>query len=228
MGTTQQKTDILTWSNKRGSYTIHYSEQKISAWEKICGWKGLIPKVRTFLWKAVHGGLPTVTELHKRIQAIDPTCPRCGEEEEFLTHMLFLYHSARATWFTSPLSLRVDYIQDEFPNVLIELAEHLDENQLITFCNTLWNIWKSRNTEVFSSRKETPQVTLRRVQLMEMAPQPSRRYQQLRAGDRILTIPVENMVIQIDASWDNMNKEGWGMTVYNKEGRLVRIIADHC
>lgn len=76
--------------------------------------------------------------------------------------------------------------------------------------------------------KETPQVTLRRVQLMEMAPQPSQRYQQLRAGDRILTIPVENMVIQIDASWDNMNKEGWGMTVYNKEGRLVRIIADHC
>lgn len=105
--------DRLIWlPSKTGTYTakqgyemlrkLHrtppvYAVPMKEALTKIWEWKGLIPRVRTFLWRAIHGGLPTTAMLHTRIRRIDPICSRCHIENEFLMHMFFFCPMARAT-----------------------------------------------------------------------------------------------------------------------------------
>lgn len=237
--------DRLTWGKgKNGNYTakegykelikereisIQYNPNQVEAWGRIWGWTGLMPKVRTFLWKAVHGGLPTMGELSRRIRAINPTCPRCGMENEYLTHTLFFCSAARATWFVSPLAIRVNHIHMEFTQALLDLTRDMDENQIIITCNLLWNIWKARNKEVFTATKEQPQVTLRKAQLMEIPAGLEHLSRAHAYQPRIqpFNIPKDNMVILIDGSWDNTKKAGWGLTLYDQQGRLVKMMADH-
>lgn len=53
-----------------------YEPTKIEAWKRVWSWKGVIPRVKMFLWKSIHGGIATLAELHKRIRPICPKCPR--------------------------------------------------------------------------------------------------------------------------------------------------------
>lgn len=81
------------------------SEFKVRAWHRIWALKNIIPRVKAFLWRAVHGGLAIAGEMHKRINSISALCPRCGKENEFLVHVLFSCELSRATWYISNFAL---------------------------------------------------------------------------------------------------------------------------
>lgn len=38
-------------------------------------WKDLIPRVKLFIWHAIHDGLATLNEMHRRISTVDPKVP---------------------------------------------------------------------------------------------------------------------------------------------------------
>lgn len=135
---------------------IQNSEEKIKAWARIWSWEGLTPRVKIFLWKAVHGSLATVSELHRRIRAINPTCPRCHSKNELLTHMIFFCSSSRAAWFGSELTMRVDHVHLDFTQALLDLTSNMDEHSITVMCNLMWCIWKARNVEVFAAKKLRP------------------------------------------------------------------------
>lgn len=115
--------DRLIWiPGKKGVYTVKegcelicqntqvrtfYGEQKLRALGEIWKWKGVIPRVILFVWRAIHGGLATTAEMSKRMKKIIPLCPRCGQENEYIMHMLFFCHISRQTWYISQLAIRV-------------------------------------------------------------------------------------------------------------------------
>lgn len=125
----------------------------------------------TFIWKAVHSGLATTTELRRRIRTNSPMCQWCGTENEFLTHLFFFYPSSRTTWYASHLALRVHNLPLDFATALMEVTSSLEDTQIISFRNILWYIWKARNQEIFSGMKAAPEGILKQAQMMEVPTQ---------------------------------------------------------
>lgn len=127
--------DMLIWHHsKGGKYTVKegyvrlktlrlstpvYEENKAAALKAIWQWKCIQPKVQLFLWRAIHDGLTTAQALHRRIRGIQPTCPRCGSENEFLMHLLFFCELSRVTWFPSEFALRVHDLPLDFATTLL-------------------------------------------------------------------------------------------------------------
>lgn len=140
-------TDRLIWILSKRGYNrlrnqIYTPRQQLphvaEAWQKIWTWKDIIPRVRTFLWRALHDGLPTAATLHRRIHTINPVCTRCRQENEFLMHLLFYCPISRATWYGSQLSLQIEGLPLDFTQTLMAITANLTDNQISEVCNLLW------------------------------------------------------------------------------------------
>ena len=107
------------------------------------------------------------TALHKRISQIPSICPNCLKEEETLEHLFLLCPLARAIWFGSELSLRVDYIITQ--KVKDWIGEWLSKPELQKekafwfygqlVCN-LWCIWIHRNEVIFNNQSPDPKKVI--------------------------------------------------------------------
>lgn len=175
--------DRLIWTEgKGGTYTAKegyfflaktkrttpvYDQNTKQAWGKIWKWKGVIPRVQTFIWRVLHGGIATSQTMHMRINGIDPKCQLCGRENEFIMHTLFFYTRARATWFASPFSIRVDELPMQFAETLLAMTRNMNQEEVVFFCNILWNIWKARNESLYKEDKATPTSILARANALK-------------------------------------------------------------
>lgn len=62
------------------------------------------PKVHHFLWRFISKySLPVAANMVKRHIARDASCLRCGQEDESIIHVLFLFPLARLVWAVSPI-----------------------------------------------------------------------------------------------------------------------------
>jgi zinc-binding in reverse transcriptase len=127
-------------------------EQCESFWQIIWRKCKIIPKVVMFIWTACHDGLATAHALHRRIPAISPRYQRCGEENEFLTHLLFFRPTSQTVWFASNLHLRVNDLLIRFKEVLAQLMGRYEGPDLFLLCNMMWTIWKARNEVLFEGK----------------------------------------------------------------------------
>lgn len=98
--------------------------------------KGTIqPRVRLFLWKILHDGLPLAGTLHRRIHSSDPICPVCGGGEESPNHLLFACAFARRCWMLCPLPMRTDQFTGSTKETLIFLASATSEEDWTLIVN---------------------------------------------------------------------------------------------
>ena len=68
-----------------------------STWRKI--WElNVPPKVRTFLWRACSGCLPTRENLHKKRIRVEQRCELCHHHTETIGHVLWECPLARNVW----------------------------------------------------------------------------------------------------------------------------------
>ncbi|KAF7811508.1 reverse transcriptase [Senna tora] len=123
-----------------------------SLWRVIWSLK-VIPKVKSFLWRACMGALPTSEALFKRKCAYSPCCQICGVEAETIEHSLLLCKWAKCVWFAGPLAVRVEAERVTRFDVwcmsfLVDNA-NLDEDGKALFAFTCWEIWKSRCEHIF-------------------------------------------------------------------------------
>jgi zinc-binding in reverse transcriptase len=125
------------------------SNETCSLFQKIWQWKLISPKVKMFIWRALHDALPTMHNLHKRMNSISPRCQRCGSEDEYLMHMLFYCFMSRAVWYMSPLWLKVNFLPMVLKDAMLTITQILDHGSIILFCFTLWSLWKARNDYIF-------------------------------------------------------------------------------
>lgn len=230
--------DRLLWMcSKTGNYSVKegyrrlaqqmhthysYSEDQHMAWKRIWGTKGVIPRVQFFLWRIVHGGLPTMAALHRRIATINPRCSLCGVENEYDMHVLFFCPIARATWFSSQLALRVSALPLSFPRAYMAITDTLNDEERTTFANLLWCIWKARNEAVFSAKKPSPQGIIAQVNQMTDVRVPVQQPQVMQRCQKTIVQGGSRLVL-VDASWDQSTQAGWGMTSYLDKGELIAI-----
>lgn len=85
-------------------------------WKWIWKKGTILPRIRMFLWKVMHGALPLAKILHTRISRGDPNCLMCCQGEEDMMHMLFLCPFARACWLMGPLAIRTENLPSLLQN----------------------------------------------------------------------------------------------------------------
>ncbi|CAN1226181.1 LINE-1 retrotransposable element ORF2 protein [Linum grandiflorum] len=107
------------------------------------------PKLRFFLWKVVHGILPTSDALQSRHLDIPSLCPVCHAANESISHLFVSCAVAKQ------LSLIID--ATEFtssptnPIIMLRCFLQTNSSKAIQLTFFWWRLWKSRNTVVFEA-----------------------------------------------------------------------------
>lgn len=117
-------------------------------------WKkgNILPRLRVFLWKLLHGVLPSAKILASRMSRGDPTCVVCNQGEEEVMHMLFLCPFAKACWLISPLVLRSENLPLDLSEILKMTAQHSSDEEWTDMANVAWSIWRCRNEKVYGGQ----------------------------------------------------------------------------
>ncbi|GMI83491.1 hypothetical protein HRI_002018400 [Hibiscus trionum] len=160
--------DSLAWtSNSNGLFTIKSfcKSAKVEygpldkIWELV--WSGLSPpNVEAFVWRLVHGRIPTKIELSKReaIGANEVECPLCKENAEIVPHLFCHCKYAWTVWskwcnvwnihFTMPSNIRDLLLSWK------DMTPKFVNGQVWIMCafSFIWSIWKCRNDAVFNAR----------------------------------------------------------------------------
>lgn len=163
--------------------------------------------------------MPTLAEMQRKIRSWNPIFPRCGRENEFLTHVLFFCNLPRAAWAIADLPIRVDHLPLSFTETIMELTEGLEEAHIATLCNMMWILWKARNKEIFQGIKTEPKGVLAQARSLQAQP-PEMRIIQQNNAHRNTQSGYQGMAVLIDASWEVSKKAGWGIIFYSREGTL--------
>ncbi|KAJ4765708.1 hypothetical protein LUZ62_076083 [Rhynchospora pubera] len=225
-----QVEDTLIWKNSQsGKYSVKegYKEQTKQTnglagsnvqWNFIWKCKNIIPKIKIFLWRLLHKGLPLATNMHARMSNFSPACQRCHEENEFEMHCMFFRNTSRQVWFASPLGVRVHALPMDIVNTVQQMMGTLDEEGIKIFAQTLWEIWKQRNKVVMEHSPFDMREVLQRVQVA-CNPCQERINEGHTGGTRMhekYEYCSEGWQVIVDASWDTSNNAGGAYVLYHR------------
>lgn len=149
-----------TYTVKKGYALLRESTQLSQIGSKeLWNWiwrRGLLlPRVRLFLWKAMHKALPLGSIMQRRFPNSDPICATCGEHPEDVSHMLHLCPFSRACSLMGPLAMRTDELTMDFQQSILSLSSHMDDEQWTDYANSLWALWRCRNDRAYSGKTLT-------------------------------------------------------------------------
>ncbi|KAG2249661.1 hypothetical protein Bca52824_089289 [Brassica carinata] len=130
-------------------------------------WKLKAPrKIKHFLWQALTGCVATCSRLADRHCGTDRSCPRCGNGEETINHLLFLCPPALQTSAlsdipTSPGLFPSESLFENFDYLLLRAKKNgTPEKVIACFPWIVWFIWKARNEKTFNGRDILPPETV--------------------------------------------------------------------
>jgi ribonuclease HI len=124
-------------------------------WDLV--WKAHVPnKIRVFAWKVATSTLAVKSELHRRINTIEPVCTICGREDEDAHHALVRCTMARAlreemrkVW-TLPSE---ETFQASGTEWLLSLLNGMHGDMRSRTLFLLWRVWHHRNNIVHGDGK---------------------------------------------------------------------------
>ncbi|XP_018436376.1 uncharacterized protein LOC108808772 [Raphanus sativus] len=205
-------------------------------------------KMKHFMWQALTGCIATTEKLAYRHLSTDMSCPRCGDSEETINHLLFECPLALQVWALSDYSSLPDYFPStsvyQNMNLLFRRKRNVAymEPLIENFPWILWYIWKARNEKVFNGKEISPGDTLQLASIEAECwrkanlPEDEEEDELQSAPSRVSTLPVNPQcpTCQIDASWvDNGTVSGLGGStrikwelkdlVYKDAGRAYQL-----
>ncbi|XP_074283131.1 uncharacterized protein LOC141607676 [Silene latifolia] len=128
------------------------------------------PHIKIFLWKVVHGILPTADVLIRRGMPVYPKCSFCHEEAETLSHLFRDCHFIKRIWAASLLGIQSDVgshisFLTWFQNFLRYINYSSDGNDmlLLHFPLTMFAIWKHRNNVIFRDSCVCPEEIIAEI-----------------------------------------------------------------
>ena len=153
--------DQLIWvGNKKGIFSVksaYYVARKVlegseqgesslgdvraPLWKKM--WHLNIPaKVRIFAWRLCMNAIPTMRNLNKRGVRVDPLCPLCSKEAEFVEHAILKCEIAKKVWenwIDCPISLLEG--RRDFSDIALDILRQGTQRDLEIFFWVAWMIW---------------------------------------------------------------------------------------
>ncbi|KAL8479509.1 hypothetical protein ACS0TY_026418 [Phlomoides rotata] len=179
----KQINDCKNRYTKNGVYTVRsgytdgmmaevdVGDVNIDAYRWSTVWElDTIPKIRMFVWRLLHGILPTALNLTCRFIDVDPICARCGVELETAEHALRDCRWVCEVWESTEFAgcLTMDPLQVWVWGLLGTLP--LESMSLFT--TFLWMLWWGRNELIFRKKvwnmaEITLKVEVHRAQFLQ-------------------------------------------------------------
>ncbi|XP_057444643.1 uncharacterized protein LOC130736886 [Lotus japonicus] len=189
-------------------------------WKKFWAAPSL-PRCKEFSWRLFHGAIPVRQKLRQRAIDVDPSCPICGLEDEFVDHLFMRCEVMKATWFGSRLGVRVDP-QQSFSTFFQQLVRDLDDGGVAEVQRLLYAMWEARNRAVFDERRVDWREVMSRAAALR-APLEEGMTRDVPAATMARWIrPTRGIVkINIDAAVGRDKLAGFGMVARNYNGEVM-------
>ncbi|XP_027169605.1 uncharacterized protein LOC113769345 [Coffea eugenioides] len=125
-------------------------------------------KVKMFIWKCLSDAVPVKELIWRRIKRGDPICSVCGEEVETLEHMLLKCSKVQDIWKLAPIhwdgiAYRADKFKDWWAGVSEARYRIQGKDHIGLTAYILWQIWKSRNNNVFNNKDRDPAAIINKA-----------------------------------------------------------------
>ncbi|XP_019161400.1 PREDICTED: uncharacterized protein LOC109158036 [Ipomoea nil] len=119
------------------------------AWKDL--WRLKIPpNILNFVWRCIHGVLPTMVTLASRRVDVDTMCHLCKQHPETLRHLFLDCIHVQALWDSAPLMQIAS--DDDFVDCFSKWLAMAD-GQIVKSCiAACWIIWKHSNALVWNSK----------------------------------------------------------------------------
>ncbi|KAJ9558242.1 hypothetical protein OSB04_012856 [Centaurea solstitialis] len=172
----RRTTDVRIWHlSKHGNYTVRSAYRLVmdnmmnkshlrdhGDWKSI--WRLRVPpKLKTFVWQAVKGVLPTKDALHFRGVPALGNCGCCSNAPEDTWHMFLSCSFAMDCWMQVGLQLETQRtimdamsFKDWFFK-MIGVANDRDKEKIVA---VLWSIWRERNQRVWRQISKPPSMVV--------------------------------------------------------------------
>ena len=122
------------------------------------------PKVKSFLWRACIGILPTNAMMSQRHLRRDGKCPCCPHENESVEHALWSCPVANDVWAESKLKvLKRSRFEHTFCALIFTARSRLGSGDLELFCCLAYFIWLQRNRLVHEECCCNPKAVVQRA-----------------------------------------------------------------
>ena len=125
---------------------------------------GVPSKVKVFVWKLIHEGVPVRKNLKTHIASVVDSCPWCFNSVELVHHCFLAYPHSKQVWERSNL-VRLSRNQESIPcwqwwvDTVMEMKKDMHgSRKLVEISFILWRIWLARNGKVFEDKDTDPQV----------------------------------------------------------------------
>ncbi|KAJ3684561.1 hypothetical protein LUZ61_013725 [Rhynchospora tenuis] len=115
--------------------------------------QGLTPRVRFFMWRLFQNSVPTASTYALKMHQPMVTCQLCDSTHDSGVHALFKCNTARAFWLATRLGLHTDSLPDEPRQLLHVIISTLQGNDLSSFANHMWALWKHRCLVIHEGKK---------------------------------------------------------------------------
>ncbi|XP_026445571.1 uncharacterized protein LOC113346221 [Papaver somniferum] len=124
-------------------------------WKKFWAVKNIAPKIKMFIWRALHNGLGVLQRIGKFVEGVDTVCRTCNTHEESTDHLLIHCNISQTVWFASPFGLRLQDNQHFTLHQLIgQWLNHQDSRYIFGLgASICWALWKARNSMVFERKQ---------------------------------------------------------------------------
>uniref|UniRef100_A0A2N9ISR7 Reverse transcriptase zinc-binding domain-containing protein n=1 Tax=Fagus sylvatica TaxID=28930 RepID=A0A2N9ISR7_FAGSY len=121
------------------------------------------PKVKSFIWRACIGILPTNDLKFKRHMRGDGCCPVCVGATESAEHVLWMCPMANDVWVASTLPvLKWDRLVHSFCDLIVMARSRLGRGDLEFFACLMYFIWHQQNGVVYDGRVSNPVMVVER------------------------------------------------------------------
>ena len=124
----------------------------------------LPPKVKSFLWRACVGILPTYALLQRRHLRSDGGCPGCTKDVESVGHILWSCPVANDVWVESQLRLhKWDHYISSFFDLMVVVQSRLSLEEVEFFSCVAYFLWRQRNAWVHERMACNPMAVVQRA-----------------------------------------------------------------
>lgn len=122
-------------------------------------WKmATIPKIKTFIWRAISNAIPIGELLVKRGINLDPVCQAYGFQGESINHIIFGCSIARLVWALANVPLpqfgfdSISHYSNFHCLFLMMKNRAIKERVRNTIPWIVWYLWKYRNKVIFEGK----------------------------------------------------------------------------
>ncbi|XP_019150180.1 PREDICTED: uncharacterized protein LOC109146988 [Ipomoea nil] len=144
----------------RGMYTVRqgyrllteeiYGENNYNEWAVIWSLK-IPPNIRNFLWRCLHGILPTMKALADRHLSVVGLCPLCHQQVESLKHVMCDCVQVSRLWDDMP-AVQLPSSEEDFSSWFFSRLVTYELHVLLRCVATMWCIWRERNNVVWNQK----------------------------------------------------------------------------